>query len=225
MRLWQTKPFSNTNFLAERNFENVENQWAHSKLFQDPAYWVLISFEDIAGRLRAVAGVLRMGGSPSHVHIAFIPSSLWSYMKSANAPALRTGTKPKDLVYGLLSLHISVWGLQASIWFGIVENLAVDQFMQTPYIYRFFFGVLRASRKVVSIHSGPVAIRTSLPKFTPVLEEYVQNDTGLNESEKLRYFTSRIGRPALVQQSTKASITVTSPAAGPSLIESRTGML
>lgn len=79
--------------------------------------------------------------------------------------------------------------LQASAWFGIVENLAMGLLLSTLYIDWHMHGILPTELEIVSTISHPGTTLTLLSKLISLLEMGVRGDAMVHCLVNLRYFT------------------------------------
>lgn len=61
---------------------------------------------------------------------------------------------------GSIFLFVQTGRLHVKVWYGTVENVAVDILLGTPYIYRSIREILSGDRKVVPCHPDRVPILT-----------------------------------------------------------------
>lgn len=78
-------------------------------------------------------------------------------------PRLRTATKKEISRDSTIFIFKSFGKLIVWVWFGIVENLAVDVLFGVSIINKHIWGILHSKRKVVPWHSslGPILSRNS----------------------------------------------------------------
>lgn len=71
---------------------------------------------------------------------------------------LEKARKEAIKVQGILPLIVQMGDLQVPVWFGVVQNFAVNILLRTTSIDKFIWGLLPIEQKIVPVHSGPEAI-------------------------------------------------------------------
>lgn len=103
--------------------------------------------------------------------VIFIQSLLiatnWRYHITRDGlPTLRIATKKPLRLDGLILLNIHIGDLNTCVWFAIAPQLAVDILLGIAFINHFKRGIFPSEQKIVSWHSGSVAITTKLRAHT-----------------------------------------------------------
>lgn len=63
-------------------------------------------------------------------------------------------------IFGTIFLFICIGDSHINVWLGIVQSLAVDVILRTPFKHRFIGGRFRGKKGVVLWYLGPVLVLT-----------------------------------------------------------------
>lgn len=96
-----------------------------------------------------------------------------------NVPRLHTATNQAITIEDAIPLHICIGNIHVCVWFGIVENLAVDVLVETSFIKGSVRSIFLAEGKVVprSLHAVAI-IKTHRTAVQSILN--VENDRSHN---------------------------------------------
>lgn len=97
-----------------------------------------------------------MPASPKLVSKDFLPTAWRESVESSKLPKLWTANCEVVTIKSIGPLLIGFGYLSVRTWFGIVENLAVDDMLGASFIDRVIRGTFLTERKIISCHSRPV---------------------------------------------------------------------
>jgi len=130
-------------------------------LFKKRNYKIGISVGVQASITHPVTCVLDTGAGPNLINKDFLPPSWTDKIRPAQDPGLIAATRQAVSIEGVILLHVRVGELRVRVWFGVVSKLAVPALLGTSFIDSFIRAILPLDRKILPLHSPPVAILDS----------------------------------------------------------------
>lgn len=105
-----------------------------ASFFRKPTYRFEISADVLSNALRTMTSLLDTDVVHNLVNKDFLGQAWKESIKSSKSPQLRTGSREKVNIEGIVAEFIPMGDLRVRPWIGIVENLSVDVLLETSFI-------------------------------------------------------------------------------------------
>lgn len=126
-------------------------------------------------------------------------------------------------IEGYIMLHLRLEDLCARLWFGISPHLTVSMLLGTAFVVCFSYGICPSKRKLVLLHSHPVALLTNpKPAYSVNSTQSSHEKPEQMENEVERTSIIRMARKIFYKPRTEHHVMVTTNAQELEMIEPQT---
>lgn len=129
-------------------------------LLSKPSYKVRIQAGHCPNKLQPNTCLLDTGRGVNIINSRPIQGNCKQKIKNHLTPKFQTAIKEPLTFLETILLLVHIGTLRDEVWFGLVENLAVDILLGTHYIERYIRRIFPGERKGVPCHSDPIPILT-----------------------------------------------------------------
>lgn len=126
----------------------------HYFLMRDVASWFRLV---LSSALLTVVNLINTCAGPNLDIKEFLLQTWKEYIKSIISTQWQTANCEVVIIEVIMTLFIRICNLHVRVWFGIFENLAVDELFGTWLIDRGICGIFPTERKIVPSHWTPLA--------------------------------------------------------------------
>lgn len=100
---------------------------------------------------------------PNLIRTSFLPPEWCERFKSISRPHYTSASDDGLTIYGTILILACAENIRKRVQIEVIDHLAVPILVETSKIDRFIRGILTLERKLVHLHSGPVAV---MPNYT-----------------------------------------------------------